>query len=518
MNTSKSTKTTKKRNLKKRVLTKKPNRRRRIRRVVPLRGRKLAAASAKQFKKKFKVIRQNGSSVRVSGRDLIYAIPDDNTSPVQDTTVIAVLSANPVYWKGSRIAALASGYQNYRPIKFKVTYVPIVAVTQQGNVIGGTIWDNGFEVDNVQQSLRTSNGGFLTQCYIPHTTQIRPKTNLQFNLYRVGGAFNQQSNPFVFVAMAIGCKNSSNNRIIPGYFYVTWTFELKNPIGTNGQFTNSGLTTYSTIKPALNTTLVNIDMEGELPFGAYIDIEYENQELQPKYNNTPIELEENTPVWAFQSLGTAAIRSATQKRIIHYNLISTDDYVKMPSDKDQAIIFTKSTEAYYTILIPATNQIRGQYYYAQQADQPTMLANLSQDFGIYLGLTTKTFYETPNSPSTSHIYSVLSYRAPKSEFTIELGLINNLDDKIKKYPKTRIKPIDKVTQLFNQIELDEKLKQEEKKKKIEKRKQLIQQIEEINLEDNLDEEEEKEIKLNDNKSINSKKSKNNKIEQQLPIP
>lgn len=334
----------------------------------------------------------------------------------------------------------------------------------------------------------------------------------------MGGAFNQQSNPFVFVAMAIGCKNSLNHRIIPGYFYVTWTFELKNPIGTNGQFTNSGLTTYTTIRPALNTTLVNIDMEGELPFGAYIDVEYENEQLTPKYNNTPIELEETTPVWAFQSLGTITMNNAMQKRIIHYNSISTNTFVQMPTDEDQAIIYTKSTDSYYTIMIPMNTQTRGKFYYAETAYQPTMLANVSQDFGIYIGMSQKLFYESSSSSSTSHSYNMMTYKALKTDFTVELGLITILDDKVKKYPKTRIKPIDKVTQLFNQIELDEKLKQEEKKKKIEKRKQLIQQIEEINLEENYEEEELKDNKLNDNKSINSKKSKNNEIKQQLPIP
>lgn len=103
-----------------RVLRKRlPNNR--TKRANIIRGNKIAAASAKPFKKRFTVLRQNGNSVRVTGRDLIYTIPDELTAPIQDTNVITVIPANPAYWKGTRISALASGYQNYRPLLFKLT-------------------------------------------------------------------------------------------------------------------------------------------------------------------------------------------------------------------------------------------------------------------------------------------------------------------------------------------------------------------------------------------------------------
>lgn len=303
-------------------------------RAVRKRRATMPLASRANFTKKFKTLNQTGNSVRVTGRDLMYVIPDDNTAPVQTTQLITVIPANPVYWSGTRIAALAQGYQNYRPIRFKVTYVPIVSAMQQGNVIGGTIWDGGLDNSTIQQSLRTSNGGFLTQCFVPHTSTIRPKTNLQFNLYRIGGAFNQESNPFVFVAISVGCKNSNNQRIIPGYFYVTWTFELKNPVGQTTNFTNTGLILYSALTPLVNTTIVNVSTVSEVPFGAYIDIETTNDNGKAAYyNGSPVTIETSSPVWGFMNSNTI-VTTRTTNLPIYYSSIQTDTpkiTVKVPA-------------------------------------------------------------------------------------------------------------------------------------------------------------------------------------------
>lgn len=332
----------------------------RTKRANVIRGRKLAAASAKTLAKKFNILRQNGTSVRVTGRDLIYPIPDDLTAPIQTTNIIAVIPANPAYWTGTRIAALASGYQTYRPIKFKITYIPICAVTQQGNVIGGTIWDDGFDPTNVQQSLRTSNGGFITQCYVPHSTTIRPKANLPFNLYKVGGAFNDKTNPFIFIAMALGTVNANNQRIIPGYFYVTWSFELKNPIGKTNQFYNSGLILYQNIQLQMNNTIINLATNTDIPFGAYIDIE---NDKEPYYHQTSITIQNTTPVWMFSSVTKTSTASTTEKEIITYSSLQTSNVVQLKAGRRASsgtyvdnysgtkVIIIDSGD-YYTVLVP----------------------------------------------------------------------------------------------------------------------------------------------------------------------
>lgn len=398
-----------------------PNNRRRRNNII--RNRRIAAASAKTMLKKFTVLRQNGNSVRVTGRDLIYPIPDTLTAPIQTSNVIAVIPANPAYWLGTRIAALAAGYQTYRPIKFKINYIPICAVTQQGNVIGGTIWDDGFDTQNIQQSLRTSNGGFLTQCYVPYSTTIRPKSNLPFNLYKIGGEFNDKTNPFVFIAIAIGCTNTSQQRIIPGYFYVTWSFELKNPIGATNTFYNSGLVLYKNIQTNMNNTIINISTTSDVPFGAYIDVEIENNQSVPYYNETPIQIDQETPVWMFSSVTKTTNASTTQMLPIYYTALTTEGSLPVTAQDTQltqtispiAIAIDKGD--YYEIrefeqlATTSGTKITGEVTYTAQAEIIYSISE-QQIFGLY-ELSRK------ETVADNKVLTVNYYKATKDKFTIE---------------------------------------------------------------------------------------------------
>lgn len=393
-----------------------PNNRKRRANII--RGRKIAAASAKGFNKKFTMLRQNGNSVRVTGRDLIYSIPDDLTSPIQDTNVITVIPANPAYWKGTRIAALASGYQNYRPILFKITYIPMCAVTQQGNVIGGTIWDDGIDNDNLQQSLRTSNGGFMTQCYVPHTTKIRPKSNLQFNLYRMGGEFSTTSNPFVFIAIAVGCKNTANQRVIPGYFYVTWSFELKNPIGSINTFNNTGLIRYQDLSHEMNTTIININPNAEVPFGAYINIEEEEDAVVAYYNGTAIEIGDNTPVWGFLTVSKTSNTKMPSKIPIEYDGLTTTNF-RLGFGGSKAYIKVKAN--FYDIYIAKGIQTTFNYRVSNE-DAVLLLDNINQNFGTYVGDTTITvdFYDSDELVREDFQAPFDHYVALKTQYMVEI--------------------------------------------------------------------------------------------------
>jgi hypothetical protein len=390
-----------------------PNNRKKRANVI--RGRKIAAASAKNFTKKFTMLRQNGNSVRVTGRDLIYSIPDDLTSPIQDTNVITVIPANPAYWKGTRIAALASGYQNYRPIIFKITYIPMCAVTQQGNVIGGTIWDDGIDNDNLQQSLRTSNGGFMTQCYVPHTTRIRPKSNLQFNLYRMGGEFSTTSNPFIFIALAIGCKDTAKQRITPGYFYVTWSFELKNPIGSINSYNNTGLIQYSQLNLDMNNTLINIDPSAEVPFGAYIDVEDTPDGPQPMYNGTPVEISETTPIWGFTSVTKTSTTKTIEKIQIVYEAVTTST-IRIGYEGYKAYIIPSDNN--YDIYYPITQPSNNTNYRIANSNTVLLTSTLTQNFGAFIenkSISVDVYNaDTPQYYAESKAFA--HYRASKSEY------------------------------------------------------------------------------------------------------
>lgn len=289
---------------------------------------KMPAAYTKSFSKFFRIVKQDGNSMTVRGRDLVYSIPDNLVATYQDSNVITVIPCNPCYWLGTRVAAIANGYQNYRPLKFNVNYVPQCAVTQQGNVISGTIWNQTPSSANLQQTLRTSSGGMLTQCYKTATSVVTMKSNLQFNLYRCAGKFDQESNPFIFLSIAVGCLDANGNKIIPGYFYVSWEFTFKNPIGYCTEFLNSG------IKPIKEMTLKNSNVtlvacqsvaETKIETGMVIQVDTVNDELVFTYNNSELALtkDSNLICWSFQNraLGKAEVYDEIETEIIYTSTV-----------------------------------------------------------------------------------------------------------------------------------------------------------------------------------------------------
>jgi len=298
-----------------------------------IRRNRMAAAYTKTVPKTFNTMQLSGTSAIVSGTDLIYKIP---TQLAGDTTssVITMIPANPAYWTGTRISAIAQGYQNYRPLLFRVHYIPQCAVTQQGNVLAGTLWNEVPTEDNLQQTLKTSNGGTLTQCYKPATSTVRMKTNLQYNLYRMGGAIDQESNPFIYIALQIGCTDANSQPIIPGYFYISYKYILKNPIGTGVVYQNTGRTTLTTSTQILNNSVLYTLSQFTLndviiPTGTRVDIEkQQNGSVELYYNGTYLQTisEQVTvaPVWILQNqpnINNAVMRArpGTTKIPIYYD-------------------------------------------------------------------------------------------------------------------------------------------------------------------------------------------------------
>lgn len=267
---------------------------------------RMPAAYTKSFSKFFKIVKQDGNSMTVRGRDLVYSIPDSLVATYQDTNIITIIPCNPCYWLGTRIAAIANGYQNYRPLKFTVNYIPQCAVTQQGNVISGTLWNQTPSSANLQQTLRTSSGGMLTQCYKSATSDVSMQSNLQFNLFRCAGKYDQESNPFNFISIAVGCLDANNNKIIPGYFYVSWEYTFKNPIGYSTQFLNSGLKQLKDIDlNNANVTLVACQSvaEKKIEVGMVIQCDIVNDTFVFTYNNTELTIlpTDTLLCWSFQN-------------------------------------------------------------------------------------------------------------------------------------------------------------------------------------------------------------------------
>lgn len=299
--------------IKKQIRTKVRNIRRRIRRNQ---YNRMAAAVVKTFKKDFQVLAQTGNTMRVKGRDLVYSIPS-KLDTENDTDVITVIPANPAYWTGTRVSAIAAGYQNFRPLKFNISYVPQCAVTQQGNVIAGTLWAMAPSKQNLQQTLRTSNGGMLTQCYNPKTSRVQLKGNLQFNLFRMGGKFDQESNPFIFIALSIATVDSNGNKIIPGYFYVTYEYELKNPIGNTIQYYNSNIVKKKVLDGFTNISAINLQ-QNSAPMGSILQLDDSNY----TYNDDKIELPPESLLWYFANSDSSIKQDEEPNEVLGTKVLS----------------------------------------------------------------------------------------------------------------------------------------------------------------------------------------------------
>lgn len=273
--------------------------------------RAMPAAYAAHVRPRFNVSSRTATSAIVSGCDLIYPIPA-TLAPNSDT-IFAMFPANPAYWMGTRISQFAPAYQNYRPLAFRVSYIPQVAVTQQGTVFMGTLWNEAAPVDNIQQSLFTSNGGCLTQCYVPADTTIKLGRNLQQNLFTMNESLNPDTCPFMFLAGVRGAD------VVPGYFYVSYTYEFRNPIGSAWAFNTSGLTTIGDIKSLptfANMTFVLAQQAGGFGPGTQLDLEIDGKVF---YHGSEITLDPSV----------AGVLYGNQQATINTNTLAS--YFTLPS-------------------------------------------------------------------------------------------------------------------------------------------------------------------------------------------
>lgn len=384
----------------------------------------MPAANTTRFKRDFRIINQDGNTVTVAGRDLIYQIPNSLIAPIQTTNIITCIPANPVYWTGTRISALAQGYQNYRPQYMKITYVPQCAVTQQGNVIAGTLWNEAPESNNLQQSLRTSNGGMLTQCYKPASSIIKMKTNLQYNLFRIAGQFDQESNPFIYIAMAVGTTNANDQQVIPGYFYVTWKYILKNPIGNTNTYYNSGLILYKNINTTLEnkTAIYLMIADNVIKCGTIIQLEDDGQYVVPKYNNSVIAPGENDVVWEFgnSSIAAAVQNSKTQNKIkIQYDTIIEEAETKAVIAEISESIQGKITIKLYHGAVSIS---------AQPGKYITTAGLATQNFGTITALTAT--YTTFEADKTKYYLDYITqFKLPSKKNQIQQPKDEDEDEK-----------------------------------------------------------------------------------------
>lgn len=194
-----------------------------------------------------------GRSTYVTGHDILSLDVDRSAG---ESGVFWTFPVNPVYWTGTQIAAVASSYMSYRPLRLRIQYKPKVGTSESGSVTFGTCFDKVVTASNLQRTLNASNGGFTTQVYHPSQTTISCGTNLNQNLYNTCGSPDDVDvNPFTMVAYT-DCSKSG----IPGEFVVYYTYKLTNP-GITAVYDNSGYKE-TPIAKAAGDTVEDYTLEG----------------------------------------------------------------------------------------------------------------------------------------------------------------------------------------------------------------------------------------------------------------
>lgn len=244
----------------------------------------------------------------VSGCDLVYPVPA--TVQTQGDFLFTIIPSNPAYWTGTRIAQVAPAYMTYRPLRMTFSYIPQVAVTQAGTVAMGTLWNGASGDADLQQTLFTSNGGCLTQCYVPCDTTIRLGANLQQNLFTLSGSLEPDTSPFIFCAALRGAT------VVPGYFYVSYEYEFKNPVGQSWTYARSDVIEASAITPQAypNSSVILLSQDGAYGPGTIFDLEG----TALYYHGTPVTLSAAAPVQIFsngQTQGVEAVNQTLRARI-----------------------------------------------------------------------------------------------------------------------------------------------------------------------------------------------------------
>lgn len=276
-------------------------------------GRALPASYASHVKAGFRIISKSSTSTRVAGCDLVYPLPGSvaSKSGLSDF-LFSVIPANPAYWTGTRVAQLAPAYMNYRPLALTFHYIPQVAVTQAGSVIYGTLWNGAAPSGDLQQTLNTSNGGGIINCYVPSSTRIALGNNLQQNLFTLNGDINPDTSPFMFVAVARGCVNEAGtNQVVPGYFMVDYVYEFKNPVGQSWVYDRTLATPLQNLSWALpNRSVVLLESISGYGPGTIFDCETDSSgNTSYYYRGSSVSIPPETYVQAFENGQTSSIQA-----------------------------------------------------------------------------------------------------------------------------------------------------------------------------------------------------------------
>lgn len=183
---------------------------------------------------------RRGDGEIVRGFDLI-------TSPYSPTTmsnpnISYFITANPASWNGTRIATIAAGYQNYRPLAFKIHYRPQVGSTSTISMFIGTIWQNTYITDRtaIEPSLVTSPGGTYLPAWQSSCSVVPLGRRLPMRMFPIRDP-SFETVPFSVVCRAAEGGPNSISVAMPGRIFIEYVYEFRNAIGSGSGFQPSNV-------------------------------------------------------------------------------------------------------------------------------------------------------------------------------------------------------------------------------------------------------------------------------------
>lgn len=162
------------------------------------------------------------------------------TPSFEDPATVWSYPVNPVYWSGTTLSTLASGYNSYRPLKLRVCYEPTVGTDSAGLVVFGTLWNRiTSPASTLINVLKESNGGFSTQPYRRMSRYISlDRAHLSQSMYYTFGALNTpEVNPLQMMLMFTG-------DFVPGEIWIEYTYRFSN-MGVKAVYNYTGSNVYT---------------------------------------------------------------------------------------------------------------------------------------------------------------------------------------------------------------------------------------------------------------------------------
>lgn len=129
-------------------------------------------------------------------------------------------------------------------------------------------------------------------------SDIKLGDNLPQNLFNMSGDMTWDTCPFYFMAIARGATDGADNDLVPGYFFVEYSYDLKNPIGSSWNYSNYGLVQATEQASGYNLSAVLADqIEGPPALGIGSVLNKEGDTWY--HSDTPVSNIESTYIWMF---------------------------------------------------------------------------------------------------------------------------------------------------------------------------------------------------------------------------